>query len=249
MLLVPWTKLPGDRQAHASFAGDVAFYKTAEGTEHLKGSIQDVLDWYRDNDIAAEVRRRQDGQNRRRRPEIAQLTLQSASEVLLMRVSLSEDSCSCSAAVNAHGHIHEGDSILATEFLVSKVHPCTLKAQPGHFWAMLACPEALVRTWGLCLHIALCHTLFKRQHAEPSSCSYECAGFSIALMPIGRLAGASDRSGSIDLSLVGPLEVSMEQVLCVADEGTVAALLRVTALKSTPSNTWGLSSLSGYPLR
>ena len=49
--------------------------------------------------------------------------------------------------------------------------------------------------------------------------------------------------------MVGPLEVSMEQVLCVADEGTVAALLRVTALKSTPSNTWGLSSVSGYPLR
>ncbi len=54
---------------------------------------------------------------------------------------------------------------------------------------------------------------------------------------------------TIDLATVGPLEVSMEQMLCVAEEGTVAALLQVTALKSTPSKTWGLSTVSGYPLR
>jgi hypothetical protein len=46
----------------------VVFYRTAEGKEHLKGSIQDVLDWYRDNDIAAEIRRRQSVHSKPRRP-------------------------------------------------------------------------------------------------------------------------------------------------------------------------------------
>ena len=46
----------------------MASYRTAEGREHLKGSIQDVLDWYRDNDTAAEIRRRQSAQSKPRRP-------------------------------------------------------------------------------------------------------------------------------------------------------------------------------------
>ena len=73
-----------------------------------------------------------------------------------------------------------------------------------------------------------------------------CTG---TLMRKGTCAGALGSLGTVDLAMVGPLEVSMEQVLCVADEGAVTALLRVTALKSTPSNTWGLSSVSGYPIR
>jgi len=69
------------------------------------------------------------------------------------------------------------------------------------------------------------------------------------LLHAGNVLGAFDSSGTIDLAMVGPLEVSMEQVLCVTDEGTVSALLGVTALKSTPTNTWGLSSVSGSPIR
>ena len=70
--------MPGARVSNLEmdldpFAEDVAFYKTVEGGEHLKGSIQDVLDWYRDNDIAAEVRRHQDTQNRQRQLEPARL--------------------------------------------------------------------------------------------------------------------------------------------------------------------------------
>ena len=45
--------------AFVLLADDVAFYRTAEGGKHLKGSIQDVLDWYRDIDIAAEIRHQQ----------------------------------------------------------------------------------------------------------------------------------------------------------------------------------------------
>ena len=52
-------------------AGDVAFYRTAEGEEHLKGSIQDVLDRYRDMDIAAKIRRQQNAQQRQSAPEAA----------------------------------------------------------------------------------------------------------------------------------------------------------------------------------
>ena len=54
-------------------AGDVAFYRTAEGEEHLKESIQDVLDRYRDIDIAAKIRRQQSAQQRQRQvaPEAA----------------------------------------------------------------------------------------------------------------------------------------------------------------------------------
>ena len=54
-------------------AGDVAFYRTAEGEEHLKESIQDVLDRYRDIDIAAKIRHRQNAQQRQRQssPEAA----------------------------------------------------------------------------------------------------------------------------------------------------------------------------------
>ena len=55
----------------ARCAGDVAFYRTAEGGEHLKGSIQDVLDWYRDNDIATAVRRGQNAQKGKHRPKPA----------------------------------------------------------------------------------------------------------------------------------------------------------------------------------
>jgi hypothetical protein len=63
------------------------------------------------------------------------------------------------------------------------------------------------------------------------------------------VAGAFDSSGEIDLATIGPLEVQMEQVLCVSDEGAVSALLGITALKSTPANTWGLASVSGSPIR
>ena len=63
------------------------------------------------------------------------------------------------------------------------------------------------------------------------------------------MAGAFDSSGEIDLATIGPLEVQMEQVLCVSGEGALSALLGVTALKSTPANTWGLSSVSGSPIR
>ncbi len=53
------------------FADDVAFYRTAEGGEHLKGSIQDVLDQYRDIDMAAKIRRQQSAQQRQVTPEAA----------------------------------------------------------------------------------------------------------------------------------------------------------------------------------
>ena len=56
-------------------------------------------------------------------------------------------------------------------------------------------------------------------------------------------------SEGIDLALVGPLEVSMEHVLSASADGTVSVLLGVTALKSTPANTWGLSSVDGNPIR
>ena len=48
---------------------------------------------------------------------------------------------------------------------------------------------------------------------------------------------------------MGPLEVSMERVLSASADGTVSALLGVTALKSSPANTWGLSSAHGNPIR
>ena len=59
--------------ASVLLADDVAFYKTAEGGEHLKGTIQDVLDWYRDIDIAAKIRHQQSTQKRQRQnaPEAA----------------------------------------------------------------------------------------------------------------------------------------------------------------------------------
>lgn len=41
----------------------------------------------------------------------------------------------------------------------------------------------------------------------------------------------------------------MGQVLCVTDEGAVSALLGVTALKSSPANTWGMSCVRGSPIR
>jgi hypothetical protein len=63
------------------------------------------------------------------------------------------------------------------------------------------------------------------------------------------VAGAFDSSGEIDLATIGPLEIQMEQLLHVSDEGAVSALLGVTALKSTPANTWGLSSVNGSPIR
>lgn len=59
----------------------------------------------------------------------------------------------------------------------------------------------------------------------------------------------SSTSEGIDLAMVGPLEVSMERVLSSSADGTVSALLGVTALKSTPANTWGLSSVDGNPIR
>ena len=70
-----------------------------------------------------------------------------------------------------------------------------------------------------------------------------------ALIRTGYVAGAFDSSGIVDLATVGPLEVSVEQMLCVTDEGTVAALLHVNALRSTPSSMRGLSVVSEYPLR
>ena len=59
----------------------------------------------------------------------------------------------------------------------------------------------------------------------------------------------SSTSEGIDLAMVGPLEVSMEHVLSASDDGTVSALLGVTALKSSPANTWGLPSVDGTPIR
>ena len=64
--------------ADAVVAGDVAFYGTTEAQQHLKGSIQDVLDRYRDSDIAAEVRRRRDAQNRQQQPGSAERVPQHA---------------------------------------------------------------------------------------------------------------------------------------------------------------------------
>ena len=59
----------------------------------------------------------------------------------------------------------------------------------------------------------------------------------------------SSTSEGIDLAMVGPLEVSMERVLFASADGTLSALLGVAALKSTPANTWGLSSVDGNPIR
>ena len=56
-------------------------------------------------------------------------------------------------------------------------------------------------------------------------------------------------SEGIDLAMVGPLEVTMEQVLSASADGAVSALLGVTALKSTPANTWGLSPVDGNQIR
>ncbi|CAL8464921.1 g4456 [Coccomyxa elongata] len=53
----------------------------------------------------------------------------------------------------------------------------------------------------------------------------------------------------IDLASIGPLKVVLNQMLEDSHPGSVSALLEVIPLRSTPANTWGLSSVEGSPIR
>lgn len=53
----------------------------------------------------------------------------------------------------------------------------------------------------------------------------------------------------INLATIGPLKVVMNQMLDEPQEQLVSALLEVIPLRSTPANTWGLSSVEGSPIR
>jgi len=56
-------------------------------------------------------------------------------------------------------------------------------------------------------------------------------------------------SDHVNLATIGPLKVVMNQMLDEPQEHLVSALLEVIPLRSTPANTWGLSSVEGSPIR
>lgn len=53
----------------------------------------------------------------------------------------------------------------------------------------------------------------------------------------------------INLATIGPLKVALNEMLEEAHNGRVSALLEVIPLRSTPANTWGMSSVEGSPIR
>lgn len=52
-----------------------------------------------------------------------------------------------------------------------------------------------------------------------------------------------------NLASIGPLRVVLRQMIEDSGSNRVSALLEVIPMRSTPANTWGLSSVEGSPIR
>jgi hypothetical protein len=237
-------------------AGEAAQLGTPAGRAALQRALQAVLDHYRGRDIAAAAAAAA-ARRRRRRPVASGLGLPPAAEALLPSRAASHIGSDSGWFDAAPAEPAEAQPDFADDF--SRTPPVppppAASAAPGAAEGGEAgAAEPAGAAWNGPAAGAAAGSLPRdaagQQAAWPDVALEGPSGGPAARE--GDAAGGPARPAT-DLARMGPLALALEEVLEDEGEGQgegrVAALLAVSARRSTTGNSGGLSSVDGWPIR
>jgi len=229
-------------------AGETAQLGTPAGRAALQRALQAVLDHYRNGDIAAAAAAAA-ARRRRRRPVALELGLPPTAEALLPSRAASHIGSDSGWFDAVPVEPVEMQSDFDDDF--SQTPP---PAPPAAASTAPKGSEPAGAAWNGAAAGAVAGSPLRdaagQQAARPDAAREGRAGDPAARE--GDAVGGPARP-AVDLSRMGPLALTLEEVLDGEGEGEGqgrgAALLAVSARRSTTGNSGGLSSVDGWPIR
>ena len=231
-------------------AGEAAQLGTPAGRAALQRALQAVLDHYRGRDIAAAAAASA-ARRRRRRPVALELGLPPTVEALLPSRAASH--------IGSDSGWFDAVPVEPVEMQSDFDDDFSQTPPPAPAAAASTAPEASEpagAAWNGTAASAVAGSPLRdaagQQAARPDAVREGRAGDPAARE--GDAVGGPARPAA-DLSRMGPLALTLEEVLEGEGEGEgqgqgrVAALLAVSARRSTTGNSGGLSSVDGWPVR